>query len=40
MRQRAVGPETLLRIATDYTGVVPNIVHSWDWEPDGKARRW
>ena len=35
--QSAVGPETLMRIATDYTGVVPNIVRSWDWAPDGKT---
>ena len=35
--QSAVGPETLMRIATDYTGVVPNIVRSWDWEPDSKT---
>ena len=35
--QSAVGVETLMRIATDYTGVVSNIVRSWDWEPDGKT---
>ena len=35
--QSAVGPETLMRIATDYTGVVPNLVRSWDWEPDGTS---
>ena len=35
--QSTVGPETLMRIATDYTGVVPNIVRSWEWEPAGKT---
>lgn len=35
--QSAVGPETLMRIKTDYSGVVPNIVRSWEWEPDGKT---
>ena len=35
--QSAVGPETLMRLASDYTGVVPNIVRSWDWEPDDKT---
>ena len=35
--QSTVGPETLMRIDTDYSGVVPNIVRSWEWEPDGKT---
>ena len=35
--QSAIGPETLLRISPDYTGVVPNLIRSREWEPDGKT---
>ena len=35
--QSALGPETLIRISPDYTGVKPNVIRSWDWEPGGKA---
>ena len=33
--QSALGPSHLLRISSDYKGLVPNLIRSWEWSEDG-----
>ena len=35
--ESALGPETLMRLSRDYTGVVPNLIRTWEWTNDGRT---